>query len=330
MPYVDVYPCPYPTHIATSELLKKAIKDMEIAREKLAAIDTLTFISWNKKVDHRFYSMQSVQSSCPRLFFYNRGGRMNFMAATALLARMHMWGGDLIKARKYAQEVINSWNGIVYTFEPFANMSNLGNFRPTRPAEILMAISRNLEDSRAAFESIVSKDYSSKNLTMDDQVMDALFEGDEEDARYNGLYWKQSKYYDSRHYSTYARMASVDGFNDTNMSYYGALFPVISLPEMYFIVAECDIINGDLTNAMSIINLIRQNRGIMEYELSADGITSEEAMNYLRREVVRDGLTFGQTFFWFKRRGQNVWNGQKEVEMTEERWTIPAPDSETI
>ena len=165
---------------------------------------------------------------------------------------------------------------------------------------------------------------------MDDQVMDALFEGDEEDARYNGLYWKQSKYYDSRHYSTYARMASADGFNDMNMSYYGALFPVISLPEMYFIVAECDIINGNLTNAMSIINLIRQNRGIMEYELSADGITSEEAMNYLRREVVRDGLTFGQTFFWFKRRGQNVWNGQKEVEMTEERWTIPAPDSETI
>ena len=80
---------------------------------------------------------------------------------------------------------------------------------------------------------------------------------------------------------------------------------------------------------MEIINLIRQQRGIMEYELATD-VSPEEALNYLRREVVRDGLTFGQTFFWFKRRGENVWNGQKEIEMTEEKWTVPVPDSETI
>ncbi|MBO5710949.1 MAG: RagB/SusD family nutrient uptake outer membrane protein [Rikenellaceae bacterium] len=331
MPYVETYPCSHPTHIATSELLKKAIKDMEIAREKLASADTITFYDHNIKVDYRFKTLTGP-SVYPRLFFYCRGSRMNFMAATALLARMYMWQGDYTKARKYAQEVIDGYrNGkIIYNFEPSANMNNLSNFRPTRPEEIIFAVNRNLEDSRSEFERYVGADYTKANFEMDDQVMNALFEGDETDARYSGLYWKANKYYNSHKYSVYTRMTSADGFNDTNMSSFGALFPVISLPELYFIVAECDIRNGNIANAMEILTLIRQKRGIMEYSLPTEGVTTEEATNYLRREVVRDGLSFGQTFFWFKRRGQNVWNGLNEIEMTEEKWTVPVPDSETI
>ena len=149
MPYVDTYPCPYPTHIKTSELFKKAVKDMEIAREKLGSLDTLEFMKWNRTLNDRFFSMSSASSACPNLFFYARGTRMNFMAATALLARMHMWNGDYAKARKYAEELVNGYNDqyIYYKFEPSANLTKPANFRPTRPEELIFAVTRNLEDS---------------------------------------------------------------------------------------------------------------------------------------------------------------------------------------
>ena len=122
----------------------------------------------------------------------------------------------------------------------------------------------------------------------------------------------------------------IGGFTDTNMQYYANLFPIISLPEMWHIIAECDIRDGNVANAMDILISLRQIRGILEYELPTD-VTPEEAMNHLRTEVVREGLTFGQTFFWFKRQGKDIWYGpESEINMTEERWTIPVPDSETI
>ena len=56
MPYVDTYPCPYPTHIETGEILEKAIRDMQLARERLAYLDTMAYYSQNGNYQLRFKS----------------------------------------------------------------------------------------------------------------------------------------------------------------------------------------------------------------------------------------------------------------------------------
>jgi hypothetical protein len=301
---------------------------MEIAREKLGYLDTIFCRSWNSREDYRFKT-NGMSGKPPRLFFYFRGSHMNFFAATALLARMYMYKGDYDKAEEYASALIKGFNGIKYSFATTTSLSSKSSFRPNRPSEIIMAFYRNYEDHYDTYEGYAGEDYSQRYLKMDDKTMNALFAGDESDLRYKGHLWKAGEYYTYKRYGTWNRLNYEDGY-DYMLQYFAGLFPVISLPEMYHIVAECQIRRGAISEAMENINLLRSKRGIMGQELPLD-VTADEAMKYLRTEVVREGLTFGQTFFWFKRQGKNIWYGpEAEIEMNEDRWTIPVPDSETI
>ncbi len=328
MPYVDTYPCPYPTHIASDKLLDRAIADMKIACEKLGYADTLVCRQWNTNKNYR-WKTNSMSGKPPRLFFYWRGSHMNFMAANALLARMYMWKGDYTNARKYAVAVVNGFNGIRYSWASSSSLSSKGSFLPNRPDEMIMGIHRNLEDHYVQYEGYSGAEYTNNYLKMDDKVMDALFAGDESDLRYKGQLWKGGEYYAYKRYGTWARKMNDNGYA-YELQYFEPVFPIISKPELYFIIAECDIRNGNIEHAMTLINEIRKTRGIMGEELPL-AVTADEAMKHLRKEVVKEGLTMGQTFYWFKRQGLDIWYGpEAEIKMTEERWTIPVPDSETI
>lgn len=58
-------------------------------------------------------------------FFAYRGTRMNYVAATALLARAYQYKGDKATAYQYANEVYRFYNEKKwYSFTPESNISN--------------------------------------------------------------------------------------------------------------------------------------------------------------------------------------------------------------
>lgn len=101
---------------------------------------------------------------------------------------------------------------------------------------------------------------------------------------------------------------------------------MISFPEMYHIMAECLINQEDVSGAVGLLNTLRQNRGIKS--LIATTIDPDNLKEILMKDIVRETLTSGQTFFLFKRWNRNIYNGTSDVVMDANKWTIPLPQSE--
>ena len=52
-------------------------------------------------------------------------------------------------------------------------------------------------------------------------------------------------------------------------------------------------------------------------------------LNILYKEIIRETLTEGQTFYLFKRLDMDVYNGTTPIKMSPEKWYAPLPNGET-
>ena len=101
---------------------------------------------------------------------------------------------------------------------------------------------------------------------------------------------------------------------------------MISFPEMYHIMAECLMNQGNVNGAVGLLNTLRENRGVKSW--IATTIVPDSLKEILMKDIVRETLTSGQTFFLFKRWGRNIYNGMSDIVMDANKWTIPLPQSE--
>ena len=99
LPYVSSYLTSHPEHLPTSVVLDSIINDLQQAQRLLADNDTLKNVKMMQSVNYRFEGNYNGGG-----FFAYRGTRMNYVAATALLARVHQYKGDKATAYKYACE----------------------------------------------------------------------------------------------------------------------------------------------------------------------------------------------------------------------------------
>ncbi len=97
--------------------------------------------------------------------------------------------------------------------------------------------------------------------------------------------------------------------------------------EMYHILIEYYIRQGNIPEAVTIFNTLRSNRGAKAK--IADNINAQDLMEKLVKDIVRESLTEGQTFFLFKRLNRNIFNGDNDIIMAPEDWFAPLPLSET-
>ena len=77
------------------------------------------------------------------------------------------------------------------------------------------------------------------------------------------------------------------------------IFPVIRSTEMRYIMAEYYARNNNMSEAYSILNKIREDRGI--YGSSLNGSTWSEFQSDLLHDARREWLSEGQLFFLYKR-----------------------------
>ncbi|KIO44205.1 MULTISPECIES: RagB/SusD family nutrient uptake outer membrane protein [Sanguibacteroides] len=320
IPYVTTYPDHQPVHKTAEEVETLIIEDMERAKALLTKVDTVFCVSWCKSTSARLRHSNSWSSAPPNDFFSYRGHRMNYWGATALLARMYLYLGDQDNAYK------NAW--ICYRFHQrnwfkWTSASYLGLITdkdyvyPKKPDEIFMAFSNN--NNYDNWESTIG----TSNYAFRMKNMTELFKGDEDDYRLVGYYNR----YGYQRYLTWIRPAGTSYTATSTAENQGPYLPIISFPEMYHILIECMINKNQITEAVGLLNTIRQKRGAKT--TIPETIAADQLKERLVTDIIRETLTMGQTFYMFKRLNRDIFNGEENIKMSSEKWTIPLPQSET-
>lgn len=322
IPYVTHYPEHQPERLNMEQVFASIIEDMEYAKKTLAPLDTLQFEGWTKKREHRFYN--SVRTGSWDDDFLNfRGERMNYWGATALLARVYMWKGDLENAYKNASDIYRfhtngwfKWTGAAFQ----GSLVDYPEITDTKRWEELLLGFYNSQNL-TTFEALLSN--NANRFRMNE--MEKLFKEDTDDYRYRGFY---NRYGDYR-YSVWLRPKSQSTayatYMDAAIKYQGPILPIVRFTEMYYIMIEYLIEKDRIPEAKALLGTLRNQRGVKDPTLPDDpGLLMDKLVN----DMIREGLTEGQTFFMYKRLVRNIFNGDRDIIMEKGDYTPEYPNNE--
>ncbi len=316
MPYVARYPDPQPRYMTVSAVLDSIINDLEYAKTNLAYHDTLYNIYSIYDISYRFNNGNTLIKGGS--FFFLRGLRMNYFAASALLARAYLYKGDKQNALRCANDV--------YQFA-------------SRKTWFKFTASTNLETSnvnaiyRKMYDDIIFAGMNNRMYDLYDNArvsniyfffyrnLDHLFEGDKDDFRSTRLIepdgssrrWKKPEANQNVYPTSWV------------IQYQGPIAPVIRLSEIYYIMCEC-LIDTDLPKAINLLSTVRVARGA---KTPLDPAMSKSTfLGLLYKEFTRESMSEGQTFFLYKRLNAPMYNGEYPVDMGD-RYVLPLPYGET-
>lgn len=323
VPYVTEFTkeqTPQRTYKATAELLFNDIKDAlaclkeDPARGELES-DALAAINQDG-------------------FWDGRDKRMNYYAVEALAARACMWEGSsekLEEARGYAQDVID------YSFTTWVDLnaftsSSVNDYKDwTFSTEHLFSLEvMGLTDLIQGYLLVTDRDYEGIKINSD-VVLDILFKPFEErivqEAGWwydendptggpdgDGWFWldeiKETIVLPSANDVRYNTLLTpVDGASAYNCrklyqsssysSSYRNRIPMVKISEMYYIIAEYYINKGLNAEALAMMDIVREHRGITE----AYDPQSTDAQEELTLEYMREFMSEGQVFYYWKRTG---------------------------
>jgi len=326
IPYVNSYPNYQPARLDMPTMFTKIIEDMTKAQAILAPIDTI-------------YLRTTLRSNVGRIKYFNTGfpipqgdffnyrcQRMNFFAATALLARINMYKGDYQQAYTQARIVYDAqkrnwfqWTSSIYQ----GQITDVDYIYTKRPDELILAFS-NSKNYDNWDQIINSNGGQSQFFRMNDDYMSKLFEGDLDDFRYKAGWY--NRYNDFR-YITWVRPKGTSYNAEQTLKNQGPLLPAIRFSEMYHILIECLLRQNNVGDAVPIFNNLRINRGAKQPLLTS--ASASQLMELLVKDIVKESLTEGQTFFLFKRLNRSIFNGETDRVMQPKDWYAPLPLSET-
>lgn len=326
IPYVKKYPDLRPENLTTVEVLQNIVSDMTTAKKLLAPIDTLTFHremsrpgSPNKyKQRDNFLDIEGGE------FFNYRCQRMNFFAATTLLARTYLYMQDYQKAYENAKLIHGfiekRWFG--WTSPYYQGLiPSVDYIHIKKPDESFLMFSNNKNFDNIEKYTLSDPRYGTSRFKMN--KMEFLFEGEFDDFRYNGWYNR----YGLKRYLTWMRPKGTSPDVQSTTVTQGPLIPVARLSEIFHILIECNIRKGDIPQAVTLFNTLRINRGVrtpLPYSVDANSL-----MEKLVNDIIRETLTEGQTFFMYKRLNHDIFNGETNIVINPQSLTIPIPYSET-
>ena len=329
LPYVTSYPDLKPAYKSMKEYIDLVIEDLKYAQEQLAPIDIdelrnkSNFVSGTMRLDNMdyvlFQGVGNIHSNGGKRdnafgdgFFAFRGYRFNYWSATGLLARVYSYLRDFENAEIYADTIINDWV-VEYQF-------NLYNSNPKATTGRIDG-KRRPEPICAFWNDQVCDNYTFIAGTSYNKMVELkyLFAGDEStDYRYTELYNSSTK--------TYRVWDKSE--NRTVSQYSNPLLPVMELPEVFYIKAECQAHDGDIAGADATLKKIRDARGCTAPLSDTD---LDSFMNTLVNEAQRDFLTRGTTYCFLKKLDWHViYDGTPAGKtITSDWYVLPIPDSET-
>lgn len=285
--------------LKASEVVEHCLTDLHAADSLLEKYDTKCF-KQDKAVDP---------------FLRLRQFRMNTWAVKAMLARVYCYRGDeegKTKASKYATEVLEAG-----TF-PLAESNNKD---PMLIGEHIFSL-HIYEMKKVVDEVFINVDFT-RILGVDPSWLTTIYEttrGGASDFRVNRMEFEKRKDPDgSREKSVllkYSQNAYHGKYNSVSGVYGGAeQMPLIRIPEMYYILAECD---PDKQNSAYYLDKVRLARAIPagnsiggnEVLMGGyDGLDIREdydqehtvRINEIMKEYQKEYYGEGQLFYFYKR-----------------------------
>ena len=315
--------------LPASEVVDAILKDLNDAEKLLKESDPLDFFT--DQTDEDFTDKNH--------FLVNREFRMNLYAVKAMLARVYCYKGDAESkglATEYAKQVIAASK-----YFTLYKSQTASNYNSIRYAEQIFGITVN------EFSNLLIGNYMDMENTNTQQHF--YLDGDKfkffyETADAGNTDWrKNTEMFEvingASRTDVFCRKYNQKPLNG-GYAYSGAdAIPLIRLPEMYYIVAECVPSASESADAL---NTVRFARGISySDEISSIGYddldnTSEEDKNQTKRineimkEYRKEYFAEGQLFYFLKAHNYSTYYGCGIETMTEAHYQMTLPDDEYI
>lgn len=281
--------------LPATAVIDSILMDLHAAEKILTGKDPLNFNFPKTVNDEMSYSGDG--------FLTMRHKRMNLYAAKALLARVNMWVNNKTEAEKYASEVVRS--------KYFRLISDNSTDR-IFSSEILFSIYID------QFDLQVKNDFSWKGswyITETDflnEYFDVSVDGS------NDIRYREGTGFIHDAFGQFVQKYNQDGL----WASLGNTIPLIRLPEMYYILAECA---GEDGVAVGYLNEVREARGIEAVDFENE--PKEEA---LTKEYRKEFYAEGQLFFFYKRCFKINFLHCPLDNMSESNYQFRIPDDEVL
>lgn len=282
-------------------IIDSVISELTVASQLLSSYKT---------VSYSYYDAVNQQQN---IWLNHRQAHFNYWAAEATLARVYLYKGDKQKALVHAKNVIDAG---FFDFQAPDRISNLKD--RTFIPEHLFALSkfdiRPLENKyfRVTGGVNVGTGVQLTNSFGSGGVVDQIYEinsGGVSDIRYSRL-WELSGsvYFCSK------------WWQESTNPIFNNWVPLLRLPEMYYIAAEC----SDPATATTYLNIVREHRGIPELPA---GLDAAAIQNELQKEYQKEFYAEGQLFYYYKRLNSPVIRFSA-IAPSERVYILPLPDAE--
>ena len=272
------------------------------------------------KADPKFETAANIEG-----YWDNRAKHMNYYAVNALAAKFWQWKDDTNKASTYAQKVIDGAFG-----QKFVNWVDID--------QLLIGSNDNQKDWTFSSEHLFSLEVtglydvvnsyiasfaSTSGIRLSPDLVETLLfpqvdpvtgsVSGGEDVRGPAFLLK----YDILGYSCHKLYGS-----SSYVEKYRNRVPMIKISEMYYIMAEHYITQGNPQKALEMLDIVRGHRGISE-NLSPDCDAQKELM----MEYYREFMFEGQLFYWLKHNdiSSSIW---KPFSVNADNLIYPYPNEE--
>ena len=303
IPYRTVFDREQARPVPANQMIDHIIEDLHQAEELLE----------NDPMNISFPVRPSGDSEHP--FLQYRFNRMNKYAVKAELARAYLWKGDKTNAGKYAREVIDATKkegGKQFELITDNSQDKLGS------TELIFSLSMDSETFpdrvKNEFQLAMWNYYVIFDIDYLYEIFDVAVDGQ------NDMRMKPGTGFSISSDGAYTLKYQQDNFSsvlNNNM-------PLVKLPEMYYIAAEC---TSDLSEACTLLNQVRGSRGLEDLPQLAN---AEDLKKNLEKEYRKEFYGEGQLWYFYKRYAYPTFNRCPITDMTEKHYRFPLPDDEVI
>ena len=306
IPYVTKYTFKVTPFSSVEEVYEKVITDLKEAEICLVEDKIL---------------MPKIRKGGGKGFTGARELHFNLYAAQAMLARVYWMKGDLTNAKKYADKVIQSEK-----FQ-FVDQEDLATFMKRRISlsETIWGL-YTTEISSFLYDMHMVK--TLMTLPSNWKLLYKNTEGPEpgEDKRLSAWFLSKENTGNSKDICVKIMDESNDASEYSGGAYFG--FSMIRIPEMYYIMAEALLEEGDKEHARDYLDAVVSARGMVKFADRDTGkdITLDDIMNERRKELFGEG----QWWFCLKRLNRDIYVDALDATLkgSDRIYTLPLPTEE--
>lgn len=249
-------------------------------------------------------------------YLANRQYHLNYYAATALLARVQLYGGLMADARENAMTIIRAHeNEGKFPWVEQDAVTGGSSISKDRvfSSELLFCLNMRklanyIDGYFTSTQRPLKTRLSASELYPVPELRSELFETIDGNAEVP------------------SKLRQMEAGTDSGTGQYEEpvrdRMPMIRMAEMYYIVAECDMATPE--DALESLNKVLTGRGYMEENLLSTSTVSTSAavLTEIQNEYQREFICEGQLFYFYKRQGVAEINGQQV------KYQLPKPDDE--